>query len=387
MSETGGSWSILIPTWNNLDFLRLCVASLRRHSSYRHELVLHINDGSDGTREFARQEGLRFSHSPDNVGVCRAVNAAAALASRPYLVYFNDDMVALPEWDLELARFAAEADLPDDAWLSATMIEGFGHNDCCLADGKRYDYGRTAAGFQEARLLADLPQLRTRRGNINGCTWPPTRLSRRLWERVGGFAKAYSPGIGSDPDLAKRCYDAGCRHFVGVGRSLVYHFGSKTTGRVQRNDGRATFQRQHRMSIEHFVHHVLKRGTPWSGPSAAPACPEAPAVPPESATTPVPPPPAAVKPLPQLPRAPANKAEFPPPVAMAKELAGTAVAVVAGVFREGRLVCEPAVETARRKGCQPCGEFAAERSRCRRCGCYLRLKWRLAKTVCPLGKW
>ena len=255
--------SVVIPTWNNLTYLKLCVASLRRHSAYPHELLVHVNDGQDGTLAYVQAEGLRYTHTPTNVGVCRAVNQAAALATRPFVAYFNDDMVALPDWDTELLGAARCHQLPARAWLSATMIEGFGHNDCCLADGSRYDYGRTAARFAEARLLGDLPRLRTLKPDLQGTTWPPTVLARALWAQVGGFTEAFSPGVGSDPDLAKKLYDCGCRHFLGVGRSLVYHFGSKTTGRVARNDGRATFHRRHGISLDQFVHRVLRRGRPW----------------------------------------------------------------------------------------------------------------------------
>ena len=42
-------FSIVIPSWNNLPYLKLCVESLQRHSSVSHEIIVHINDGSDGS--------------------------------------------------------------------------------------------------------------------------------------------------------------------------------------------------------------------------------------------------------------------------------------------------------------------------------------------------
>ena len=46
------AFSLLVPTWNNLEHLRLFVESLRRHSARAHELVVHVNEGTDGTREW-----------------------------------------------------------------------------------------------------------------------------------------------------------------------------------------------------------------------------------------------------------------------------------------------------------------------------------------------
>lgn len=50
-------FSIVIPTWDNLEFVKLCVESIRKNSTYKHQIVLHINDGSDGTQEWADKEG------------------------------------------------------------------------------------------------------------------------------------------------------------------------------------------------------------------------------------------------------------------------------------------------------------------------------------------
>ena len=67
-------FSILIPSWNNLDFLKLCVVSIRKNSAYSHEILVHVNDGSDGTLDWVKAEGLKFTHSPENIGVCYALN-------------------------------------------------------------------------------------------------------------------------------------------------------------------------------------------------------------------------------------------------------------------------------------------------------------------------
>ena len=48
--------SILIPTFNNLNYLNLTIQSIKKNSSLNsHEILLHINDGSDGTLDFAKK--------------------------------------------------------------------------------------------------------------------------------------------------------------------------------------------------------------------------------------------------------------------------------------------------------------------------------------------
>lgn len=98
-------FTILIPTWNNLDFLQTCIESVRKNSSYRHQIVLFVNEGVDGTLEWVeQQDDISFCRSASNVGVCWALNALRPLVETDYVVYLNDDMYVCPEWDLELMK-------------------------------------------------------------------------------------------------------------------------------------------------------------------------------------------------------------------------------------------------------------------------------------------
>jgi hypothetical protein len=81
-----------------------------------------------------------------------------------------------------------------------------------------------------------------------------------VWEEVGGYDVAYSPGFGSDPDFSMKLWKAGVRHFRGIGQSKVYHFQSKSTGRVVRNDGRRTFTLKWGYTPSFFYKKVLRLG-------------------------------------------------------------------------------------------------------------------------------
>ena len=250
-------FSILIPTWNNLAYLKLAVASIRRHSvpsAQSHQIILHINDGSDGTLAWARDQGLAYSHTPHNAGICLAVNQAAMQADRPYIVYLNDDMVVCPGWDTRLlARIQA---LPSNLFMvSGTMVEPRESGNACVVVR---DFGDSAETFREAELLTALPQLL--RADWAGATWPPTVVHRDWWFRVGGYSSEFSPGMSSDNDFSMKLWHAGCRHFIGVGDSMVYHFQCKTTGKIVKNDGRAQFLAKWGMTQGSFDRYFLRRG-------------------------------------------------------------------------------------------------------------------------------
>ena len=86
---------------------------------------------------------------------------------------------------------------------------------------------------------------------------------------MGGFSPEFSPGMGGDNDLSMKLWAAGCRVFLGVGSSLSYHFMSKSTGRVARNDGRRQFLRKWGDTSSFFDRYYLRRGRPATGTALA----------------------------------------------------------------------------------------------------------------------
>ncbi len=249
-------FSIVIPTWNNLAHLQLVVRSIREHSGEPHQIVVHVNDGSDGSLDWVREQGLEHTASADNIGICYAMNEAAMLAKHEHLVYMNDDMYCLPGWDTALQRRAAA--MPSDLYLlSGTMVEPRDSGNPCVVVGP---YGDGVGNFREAELLRDAGKLA--RADWYGATWPPTLVTRRWWFRVGGYSTELSPGMSSDNDFSMKLWHAGCRHFVGVGDSLVYHFQQKSTGKVVKNDGRRQFLDKWGMTQSTFDRFYLRRGQP-----------------------------------------------------------------------------------------------------------------------------
>ena len=45
-----------------------------KNSKYEHEIIIHINEGTDGTIEFLQDKNYKISYSKKNAGVCVAFN-------------------------------------------------------------------------------------------------------------------------------------------------------------------------------------------------------------------------------------------------------------------------------------------------------------------------
>jgi GT2 family glycosyltransferase len=93
-----------------------------------------------------------------------------------------------------------------------------------------------------------------------GASWPPSLVHKEMFLKVGGFSEEFSPGMYSDPDFSMKLWNQGVRNFKGLGNSLVYHFQSKSTGRVQRNDGRKQFATKWKIPSSYFYKNILLLG-------------------------------------------------------------------------------------------------------------------------------
>ena len=258
-------FSIFIPSWNNLPFLRKCVESIEKNSTYPHEILIHVNDGSDGTLQWVKEHGYKHTHSSRNIGVCRAMNGLRPLMTTDYVAYVNDDMYLLPGWDEELWK-AISGQGDDIGWFMASTViqpEPLRNSPVSVRVG---DYGRSIDTFDEQSLLHDFRSYAP--ADWRGAMMPPNVVHRDMWDRVGGYSIEFSPGMGSDPDFCAKLVLEGVTVFRGIGSSLCYHFMSKSVSRVVRNDGSLQFLRKYNLTIRAFKEQILHKEQPWDTPVA-----------------------------------------------------------------------------------------------------------------------
>ncbi len=241
-------FSIIIPTFNNLPYLKLCLKSLKKNSNYEHDIIIFINEGNDGTLAYAKDNSFKFLHSNINKGVCFAFNESAKIAKNKYLVLAHDDMYFCPRWDSvffdELKKIKV-----DDFFVSGTMVQNF----------KSYIYldcGNSHINFNEDKLLKELPKIKF--NNFQGSHWQPSLVPLTTWNKVGGFSMEFSPGLGSDPDFSMKLWKIGVRLFKGLGSCRVYHFSSISLRKRAWNNGAKTFLLKWGISIKFFKKYYLR---------------------------------------------------------------------------------------------------------------------------------
>ena len=246
------NFSIIIPSYNNLKYLKLCVESIKFNSKYNHEIIVHVNLGTDGTIDFLKKNSILYTYTNYNAGVCESVNKAFKISSKEYILYSHDDFYFCPKWDTSLEREVNNIN-HNQFYLSGTMIN----------NGQvKLDCGNDIESFDKEKLLKNLNSINF--PHTQGSTWAPHLIHREYWKKVGGFSEEFFPGSGSDPDLNMKLWNVGIRIFKGVGDSLVYHFGSKTLNRkdvvnINRGGSRSNkiFLLKWKMSIKFFKKYYM----------------------------------------------------------------------------------------------------------------------------------
>ena len=249
-------FSIIIPTFNNFEYLKLCIHSIKKNSKFKHEIIVHNNGDKEPVNSYLQKNNITFTQKDNNIGITVGVNAGAKSATTNYIVYAHDDFYFLPGWDI--AWESEIENLKDNFfYLSGTMVQNGQVN---------YDCGDNLNNFNEKKLLENNHKIIYQ--DFQGSTWAPHVIHKDLWNKVGGFSEEFFPGTGSDPDLNLKLWNKGVRIFKGVGKCKVYHFGSIVTRKKFKNDksiitdsgrkGAKTFLKKWGFSIKFFTKHYLR---------------------------------------------------------------------------------------------------------------------------------
>ena len=67
-------FSIILPTYNNLEYLKITLESISKNSKYKHDIIVHVNEGTDGSLDYLKSKKIDFTYSLKNLGLCTGVN-------------------------------------------------------------------------------------------------------------------------------------------------------------------------------------------------------------------------------------------------------------------------------------------------------------------------
>lgn len=206
------SASIIVPAFNGWRHTAACLRAVFETlpEDFRGEVVVADDSSTDETplrlAEMARGDPrLRVVRSETNGGFIDACRRGAAIATGDFLIFLNNDTVPLPGWLPPLlatfARFADAGAVTGKLLFPDGRLQEAGGVIFCDASAAHFGRDEPNPG----RLLFNYVR------EIDYGSGALLATPRALFEQLGGFDDAYSPGYYEDVDYCFRVRGAGRR--------------------------------------------------------------------------------------------------------------------------------------------------------------------------------
>ncbi len=197
--------SVISPSHNRADLLRLCLESVARHAPAGTEVVV-VDDASPGGAAAAAgaSYGVRVVRLEKRGGFCAAANAGLHAATYPIAELLNDDTEVEAGWADAALRWFAD---PTVAAVAPLVLRRSGDNGppCIDSAGDRYCLGGVAGKRGRGRPVG---AEHLRAGPVFGASASSAFYRRDAVLAAGGFPECFAAYF-EDVDLSFRLHWAG----------------------------------------------------------------------------------------------------------------------------------------------------------------------------------
>jgi GT2 family glycosyltransferase len=239
--------SVVIVTYNNLEYNRLCLESVFRNSLYPDlEVIVVDNASTDGTVEFLREfssrnDRITVIENPENVGFARANNLGLARATGDYLVLLNNDTVTPNGWLPRLLRHLRSEEIG-----LVNAVTNFSGNE-----------SRVEVTYSDLGGMEEFAEQYTRAHDgrifdIRVAAMYCVGMRRDVYEKVGALDANFGMGLFEDDDYSHRVRLAGYR-VVCAEDAFVHHFGQASFKKLSQKEYQEIWDRNQRYYEEKWA--------------------------------------------------------------------------------------------------------------------------------------
>ena len=244
----GKLYTTCISTYNNLEYLKIAVDSVRKNSFYKDSpFIIHAENCTDGTDEWLEQNANRYNleyyiDKNDNPkGIGGGMNFCADKVKTEFINFIHSDFYVTEDWDLGLVN---RIDRNKRQWINSWRIEPkmFDNSDTTPGNivvpkgyfGAYYDdfnselFEKYCTIFRQDNNF-DIP----RALGVSGL------ISKRDWDYIGGNDPRFAPTSWDDHDLFWRMEREGFE-FTTTTDSMIFHFGARGSHRLEENDNKSS---------------------------------------------------------------------------------------------------------------------------------------------------
>lgn len=209
--------SIIILTFNQLEYTKKCIESIRKYTTeHQYEIIIVDNHSTDGTIEWLQsQKKIKVIYNEENLGFPKGCNQGITVAQGDNILLLNNDTIVTSGWLRNLIiclysdeRIGAVGPVTNNCSYYQAIHLNFKNEQEMHRVSKIYN--QSNAELWEERLKL-----------VGYCFL----VKRTVIDKVGMLDERFSPGNYEDDDLSFRIVLAGFKLML-CKDTFIFHFGS-----------------------------------------------------------------------------------------------------------------------------------------------------------------
>jgi len=230
--------SIVIVTYNNLNYTIECIESIIRKTAYpNYEIIIVDNNSTDDTPKYLKnlQENYDNIHvilNDENYGFAKGNNIGIQNSSGEYIILLNNDTVVTRGW---LTNLIKHLQRDDSLAMVGPVTNSIGNEAKINVD---YNSIEDMDWFAEQYTSMNFNKLYT---DINVLAMFCVAIKRSIIEEIGYLDESFGIGMFEDDDYSLRVIDKGykiaCAEDV-----FIHHYGSASFRKLQDEKYRLIFE-------------------------------------------------------------------------------------------------------------------------------------------------
>ncbi len=238
-----------ISTYNNLEYLKIAVDSVRKNSFYKEApFIIHAENCTDGTNEWLKENANKhqldyyIDKNDIPLGIGGGMNFCADRVKTEYIMFLHSDFYVTKNWD-KLLLNVFDKYPKEKMWVCSHRIEpdmfGSPQRPGTVIVPKdifgAYHYDFNPIYFETwVQEFTESNDFEIPKGEgVSGL------IRKKDWDEIGGNDPLFAPASWEDMDLFLRMLQNNFR-FILTSKSVVWHFGARGSHRLEENKGQSS---------------------------------------------------------------------------------------------------------------------------------------------------
>jgi len=239
-----------ISTYNNLDYLKLAVKSVRKNSYYKDApFIVHAENCNDGTDNWLDSNFKKYNleyyidKNDPPLGIGGGMNFCADKVQTEFINFLHSDFYVTKNWDKALMDIFEK--YPEEKlWVNSHRIEPQMFSDSESRPGTLVVSQNTFGAYYndfDTDLFDEWSSEFVKINNFEIAKGEGVSglIRKKDWDEIGGNDPLFAPASWEDMDLFLRMLNKGFK-FVLPSTSLIWHFGARGSHRLEENEGQSS---------------------------------------------------------------------------------------------------------------------------------------------------